>query len=82
MTIMDKRLEKYYTDRFDMFGTQGWKDLMQDIEEMVKTTNTLNGVEDEKTLHFRKGELSIMQWLLNISAISEEAYRNLHETDE
>lgn len=79
---MDLKLQKYYEDRFEMMGTQGWKDLMLDIEEMVKSTDTLSGINDEKTLQFRKGELSIMRWMLNISSMSEEAYRELHESNE
>jgi len=79
---MDLKLQKYYEDRFEMMGTQGWKDLMLDIEEMVKSTDTLSGINDEKTLHFRKGELSIMRWMLNIASMSEEAYRELHESNE
>lgn len=79
---MDIDLKEYYEARFDMLGSKGWKDLIQDIEGMIKTTNTLSGVNDEKTLHFRRGELSIMNWLINLSNMSEEAYKELHASNE
>ena len=32
---MNKDLQKYYEDRFTMFTTQGWKDLVVDIEKTI-----------------------------------------------
>ena len=29
---MEKELKQYYEDRFTMFTTKGWKDLVEDIE--------------------------------------------------
>jgi len=77
---MDTALQKYYEDRFEMMGSQGWKDLMMDVQDMVNSTNNLDGVDKLETLHFRKGEISIMKWLLNLSNISEDAYRSINES--
>jgi len=58
-------------------GSQGWKDLMEDMEAMRKATDTLSSVTDEKSLDFRKGELSIINWMLNIRDMSIKAYEEL-----
>lgn len=76
---MTPELQKYYQDRFSMLSTQGWKDLIDDVKEMKDATNRLDGVEDEKMLHFRKGEVSIMNWLLSLKEVSEESYKGLIE---
>jgi hypothetical protein len=59
-------------------STQGWKDLMADVDSMLVSTNSLEGVDSVEKLHFRKGELSILMWLKSIRSISEQAYEELN----
>ena len=75
---IDIELQKYYEDRFGMMATQGWSDLMDDIEEMIKSTDSIEGVDDEKKLQFRKGELNMLKWMKSIKSISEQAYEELN----
>ena len=75
---VDIELQKYYEDRFGMMATQGWSDLMADIEEMIKSTDSIEGVDDEKKLQFRKGELNMLKWMKSIKSISEQAYEELN----
>ena len=77
--MIDKELQKYYENRFDMMAHQGWLDLMEDIQAMLVSTNTLDGVDSPEKLHFRKGELSILNWLLSLKSVSEKAYGELNE---
>ena len=78
---MTPELEKYYSERLLMMGSQGWKDLMEDMEAMRKATDTLSSVTDEKSLDFRKGELSIINWMLNIRDMSIKAYEELQNEE-
>ena len=82
MGKLTPELQAYYESRFSMFAEKGWKDLVTDVEEMLKATDTLSGVSDEKALNFRKGEISIMKWLLSLEKVSEEAYEQLTEKKE
>jgi hypothetical protein len=77
---MDKELQQYYEDRFTMFTTTGWKDLIVDIEK-IKDTIKVEDIPDEKTLFARRGELRIMNWLLSLKDVSEQAYKDLHDED-
>ena len=79
--MIDKELQRYYEDRFSMCSTQGWQDLIEDAELMLESTNSLDGVNDEGTLKFRKGEISILKWLLSLKAASEAAYEELQDAD-
>jgi ethanolamine utilization cobalamin adenosyltransferase len=74
---MNPELEKYYTDRFQMMSTQGWKDLVEDIDKIIVSLNNISVVSDEKDLQFKKGELSILTWLKNLKEISERAYEEI-----
>jgi len=76
---MTPELQKYYENRFSMMATDGWSDLIEDIENMVNALNNISIVQDEKDLQFKKGELSILLWLKNLKEISERAYEELNE---
>lgn len=78
---MEKELQKYYEERFSMMGSTGWKDLTIDIESMIDSLNNIGSITDEKTLHFRRGEMSILVWLKNLRGVSEQAYEELNATN-
>jgi len=74
---MDKEFQDYYDNRFLMMSTKGWKDLMDDIQRMIDSTDTIQGIDDIKKLHFKQGELNMMNWLKTLKQVSEEAYEGL-----
>ncbi|MFZ9611592.1 MAG: hypothetical protein ACO294_12910 [Methylococcales bacterium] len=74
---MTPELQKYYDDRFSMMATDGWKDLAEDIDNMIKALNNISIIQDEKQLQFKKGELSILTWLKTLKEVSERAYEDL-----
>jgi hypothetical protein len=72
-------LQKYYEDRFSMMGSDGWKDLVEDIDSMIASLNNISVIPDEQSLQFKKGELSILTWLKTLRQVSERAYEELNE---
>jgi crotonobetainyl-CoA:carnitine CoA-transferase CaiB-like acyl-CoA transferase len=76
---MNPELEKYYEERFSTMSTDGWRDLMEDVEKMIEPLNNISTIADEKTLQYRKGELSILTWLKNLKQVSERAFEDLNE---
>jgi len=76
---MNPELQKYYEDRFDLFSRQGWADLMEDVDNMLIQLNNVSTIADEKSLQFRKGEISILIWLKTLKGVSEQAYEELNE---
>lgn len=76
---MIPELQKYYEARFDTMATMGWKDLMEDIDTMIKSLNNISTIPDEKSLQFKKGELSILTWLRTLKEVSERAFEELNE---
>ena len=76
---MTPELQKYYEDRFDLFSRTGWADLMEDVENMLIPLNNVSTIADEKSLQFRKGEISILIWLQTLRGVSERAYEDLNE---
>jgi hypothetical protein len=76
---MNQELQKYYEERFSMMSTQGWIELMEDVDKMIEPLNNISTIADEKSLQFRKGELSILIWLKNLKQVSERAFEDLNE---
>lgn len=76
---MSPELQKYYENRFSMMGSDGWKDLVEDIDSMIASLNNISVIPDEQSLQFKKGELSILTWLKTLREASERAYEDLNE---
>jgi hypothetical protein len=79
---MNRELQDYYEARFAMMSTQGWKDLVEDIAVMIEATDRLGGIETEQQLHFKKGEMSIMNWIKTLRESSTEVYEQLLVEDD
>jgi hypothetical protein len=78
---MTPELRQYYEDRFAMTGEQGWRDLMVDVQGIIDSTDRLSSVTENASLEFRRGELSILRWLLSLESISEATYKELLSED-
>jgi trehalose/maltose hydrolase-like predicted phosphorylase len=76
---MTPELQRYYEDRFSMMASEGWKELLIDIDNMIVSLNNISVIQDERSLQFKKGELSILNWLKTLKQVSERAYEDLNE---
>jgi hypothetical protein len=66
--MMNKELELYYRNIRDMFGTDGWKQLMEDLSSNAMVINSVEAAKDNEDLYFRKGQLAVIANLLNLEA--------------
>jgi hypothetical protein len=76
---MDRELAQYYEDRFSMMATPGWKQLIEDAEEMLKAFNRIDTAETFEEFNKRKGQVDILQWILTLRQVSEQTYEDLKE---
>ena len=78
---MDKKLQDYYESRFSMMATQGWQDLIEDAQAMFNSLNHVLSIQNETDLMVKKGQLDLLQWLINLKPASEQAYEQLMSGD-
>jgi hypothetical protein len=78
---MDRELEKYYEAQFALFAEPGWRDFIQQVNEMLAATNDISGIDDAKALHYRQGECSIMRWIISWEPMVREAHKQLMEDE-
>lgn len=79
---MSPELTKYYENRLSMMGEEAWQDLMDDVQAMLDSTNDITSIQDEKTLHYRRGEIAMMRWMLALKENSFNAFNDLKAEDE
>ena len=78
---MNKELMEYYENRFSTMATIGWKEFIEDVQALFDSYNNISTVDTHEELHKRKGQLDILQWVLTLKAVSEQAYEELQIAD-
>jgi hypothetical protein len=62
-------------------ATIGWKEFIEDVQALFDSYNNISTVDTHEELHKRKGQLDILQWVLSLKAVSEQAYEELQIAD-
>jgi hypothetical protein len=79
---VDRELQRYYEDRFDMMSKRGWNDLLEDIEGMVKAYDQVESLKTIEDLYYTKGQLDILRWILTLKQTSDEAFKELSNEED
>ena len=74
---MTPELQKYYESSFEMFSSDGWKYLMEDLEKLKQQVENIRTVEDAQKLYYRQGQLDILDLMLSRKKTCEEVYEQL-----
>ena len=74
---MDKNLERYYEEAFTMFVSQGWKDLVEDMKAIRTEVIKIENIKDDKDLWFRKGQLDVLDLIVNRKQMCEKVFEEL-----
>lgn len=78
---MAPELQKYYEETFNMMVTEGWKYLIEDLEKLVNELSNIRTATDTQQLHFRQGQLDILDLLIKRKETCEQVYDQLTEED-
>lgn len=76
-----KSLLNYYENRWEMMSTVGWKEFMEDTQNLYDSYDQLSSVTSHDDLLFKKGQLDILSWILTLKEVSEETYKQLQEAE-
>jgi len=74
---MPKSDEQFYKDRLDMFESEGWIDLKEELKNIEDSVKDINTIEDEKALYHAKGQLQILGLLLSLEQAAKIAMEQL-----
>ena len=79
---MDKETEEYYSKYFDLFRTEGWKQLIEELRQNAMLINSVENTKDQEDLYIRKGQLKVLAYLLNFESSLEASFEELEKEDE
>jgi len=68
---VDRETERHYQNLKDMFRTDGWKILMDELKNNALQINSVEVTKDVDDLNFRKGQLNILAFMLNMESTIE-----------
>lgn len=77
---MTPDVQKYYEDYFELFSTDGWKQLMQDVEGN-KETFKIESIENNESLKNIQGQLYVLNMLLGFESMIRTSYENILEEE-
>jgi hypothetical protein len=75
---MGKNDNDFFKDRLNLFEQEGWNDLVGELETLSMNLNDVQSIQNENDLYFVKGQLSILQMIINL----EDATKQLLDSPE
>ncbi len=79
---MDQETQQYYDNYFNLFITDGWKQLVQEFNNNAVQINSIEATKDVYDMFFRKGQLNILAHLLNMETIVNTNYEEANKPSE
>ena len=79
---MTPELETYYNTYFDLFRTDGWKQLIEELSNNAAVINSVEATKDNDDLYLRKGQLNVLAHVINLETIITNAFEDLNREPE
>ncbi len=79
---MDQETQTYYDNYFNLFTTDGWKQLVQEFANNATPINSVEAVKDSNDMYFRKGQLNVLAHLINMENIVTTNYEEASKSEE
>jgi hypothetical protein len=78
---VDQETQEYYDNYFNLFMTNGWKQLIEEFTLNATQINSIEAAKDANDVYFRKGQLNVLAHLLNIKDIVTTNYEEAVKDD-
>jgi len=79
---MTPELEKYYNTYFDLFLSEGWKQLIEELSQNAVVINSVEATKDVDDMYFRKGQLNVLAHVINLEAAVNNAFEDQSKEQE
>ena len=76
---MTQEEQKYFENFIDTFSTEGWKQLMSELEVRA-SSYSIHSIDNEQNLFKAKGELSVLANILNFENYIRQALDDENST--
>lgn len=79
---MTPEMQEQFDNYFRMFESEGWKQLVSDLQVDINIQNQAFAIKDEAELNFRKGFMTAILNLINFEEGKKAQYDQLQEEGE
>ena len=76
---MPKTDIQFLEDRLSMMETEGWRDLVQDLENLENSVSNIDTMNSDKDLWNAKGQLYMISFLLSLYTATSLALEELQD---
>jgi hypothetical protein len=76
---MPKTDEAFLSDRINMIRSEGWYDLVEEIQNLEGSITNLDNINSEQDLWAIKGQLRIINFLLSLDTATHLALEELQD---
>ena len=76
---MPKTDEAFLSDRLDLTRSEGWLDLVEEIQNLEGSITNLDNINSEQDLWEIKGQLRIINFLLSLDTATTLALEQLQD---
>jgi len=73
----NSQTEDYYKNRFRLTEQDGWRDLVEELNNLVDIYSNLDSLESERDLWFAKGQLAILRQVIGLEEATKLAAEQL-----
>jgi len=76
--------DQIFDDMLDTFSTDGWKLIIDDFRQLAEQAVNVQTIEDGNALQYRKGQLDILDRLLNYenTVRAQQSINELEDSDD
>jgi hypothetical protein len=78
---MDKETSDIFDTYFELYGSPGWKQFVSDLEESRDEFDQVLTCKDAKDLHQRQGHVMMINTILNMPTLMEQAFDQANEAE-
>jgi len=72
--------ENFFRDRLELFETEGWLDLMEELKGIEISVKDIDTMDNEKELWEAKGQLKILGYLISLESATKIAVEQSETT--
>jgi hypothetical protein len=82
MASLDPETQQYYDNYFNLFQTDGWKQLTEELQQNALVINSVEATRDANDLYMRKGQINVLAYILNLESTTNNNYEELNNNND
>jgi len=72
--------EQFLKDRLELFNTEGWLDLMEELKNIESSVRDVDTMKNEQDLWHAKGQLQLLGYVISLESATKIAMEQSETT--